>query len=78
MTALVLAATPFWRLQLYKPGGFTSVPSYWTQAGSWLDQHQGHGVALLVPGASFADYTWGDTNDEPLQVTATQPSSGGT
>lgn len=70
VTALILAATPFWRLQLYKPGGFTSVPSYWTQAGSWLDQHQGHGVALLVPGASFADYTWGDTNDEPLQVTA--------
>jgi arabinofuranan 3-O-arabinosyltransferase len=70
VAALIIAATPFWRLELYRPGGFASIPNYWTQAGSWLDDHQGHGVALLVPGASFADYTWGNPNDEPLQVTA--------
>jgi len=69
VAALIIAATPFWRLELYRPGGFASIPNYWTQAGSWLDHHQGHGLALLVPGASFADYTWGDTNDEPLQMT---------
>ena len=70
VAALIIAATPFWRLELYKSDGFASIPNYWTQAGSWLDHHQGHGLALLVPGASFADYTWGNTNDEPLQVTA--------
>ena len=70
VAALIIAATPFWRLELYKSDGFPSIPNYWTQAGSWLDQHQGHGLALLVPGAPFADYSWGNTNDEPLQVTA--------
>ena len=68
ISALAISAAPFWRGQLYKPGGFASVPKYWDQAGSWLDTHQGRTNALLVPGAAFADYTWGDPVDEPLQI----------
>ncbi|MGO9856278.1 MAG: alpha-(1-_3)-arabinofuranosyltransferase family protein [Acidimicrobiales bacterium] len=68
--AVILAATPFWQGQLYPVGGFSAIPSYWVQAGNFLNDHQGHNNALLVPGSSFADYTWGDPNDEPLQVVA--------
>ena len=52
MAALVIAATPFWRFQLYGSGGFTAIPHYWSDAGQWLDAHQGHQNALLVPGAN--------------------------
>jgi len=68
---VVVAATPFWRGELYRSGGFASIPGYWQQAGTYLNEHQGHGNALLVPGSSFGYYTWGDPVDEPLQVTAT-------
>lgn len=68
--AVVFAAVPFWRLQLYPSGGFATIPSYWSQAANWLDSHQGHQTALLVPGANFAEYTWGSPEDEPLSVLA--------
>jgi arabinofuranan 3-O-arabinosyltransferase len=68
MTAIVLAAAPFWQRQLYPPGGFKAIPNYWVQAGNWLDLHQGHENAMVVPGASFGTYTWGFPSDEPLQV----------
>jgi arabinofuranan 3-O-arabinosyltransferase len=73
VAALVVAATPFWRLQLYGTGGFQAIPSYWNQAGKWLDTHQGHHNALLVPGANSAQYTWGDPIDEPLEAVSTSP-----
>jgi len=68
VVAVVLAAMPFWKQQLYPSGGFTSIPTYWQQTAKWLDAHEGHQTALLVPGAPFAQYTWGSPTDEPLQV----------
>jgi arabinofuranan 3-O-arabinosyltransferase len=68
VVAVAIAATPFWHLQLYKAGGFTRIPQYWSQAATWLDAHQGKESSLLVPGASFGDYTWGRPSDEPLQA----------
>ena len=70
IVAVILAALPFWQLQLYPSGGFAAIPSYWSQAAHWLDGHQGHQTALLVPGANFAEYTWGSPLDEPLSVLA--------
>ena len=68
VAAVVLAAVPFWQEDLYPPGGFTAIPHYWTQASDWLDAHQGNQTTLLVPGATFGDYTWGNPQDEPLSV----------
>ena len=68
MVAVGLAGAPYWRGALYAPGGFKAIPHYWSQAGSWLGAHQGHGDVMLVPGASSADYTWGDRGNEPLSV----------
>ena len=68
VVAVVIAATPYWKDEVYPPGGFAAIPHYWSEAGSWLDAHQGHENALLVPGSSFATYTWGTPQDEPLEV----------
>ena len=68
VAAVLVAAMPFWEGQAYKAGGFSAIPAYWTQAGDWLDAHQGNHNALLLPGASFGNYTWGNPTDEPLQV----------
>ena len=68
--AIIVAAAPFWRGQLYTQGSFTAIPGYWSQAANWLDAHQDHGTALLAPGASSAEYTWGRPLDEPLAVLA--------
>lgn len=68
VAAIVLAATPFWNRELYPQGTFTAIPSYWSQTADWLGAHQDHGTALLAPGASFGEYTWGRPLDEPLSV----------
>ena len=68
VVAVVVAAAPYWKDEAYPSGGFAAIPHYWSEAGSWLDAHQGHENALLVPGSSFATYTWGDPQDEPLEV----------
>jgi arabinofuranan 3-O-arabinosyltransferase len=65
--AVFVAAAPFWEGDLYRTGGFSAIPNYWSQAGTWLDAHQGHENALVVPGASFSYDTWGNPIDEPLQ-----------
>ena len=68
--AVFVAAAPFWQGELYPSGGFSSIPSYWQQVGAFLNEHQGHENALLVPGSSSAYYTWGNPADEPLQSLA--------
>jgi arabinofuranan 3-O-arabinosyltransferase len=68
VAAIVLASAPFWQQNLYRPGGISAIPRYWTQAGAWLDAHQGHQNAMLVPGSPFGTYTWGYPSDEPAQI----------
>jgi arabinofuranan 3-O-arabinosyltransferase len=68
VVALVAASAPFWQSKLYPSGGFSAIPAYWGAAARWLDNHQSHGTALLVPGAAFGKYTWGNPLDEPLSV----------
>jgi arabinofuranan 3-O-arabinosyltransferase len=70
--SVIVAAAPFWSGELYRSGGFASIPGYWQQAGAFLDEHQGHANALLVPGSSFGYYTWGNPVDEPLKVVASE------
>ena len=50
--------------QLAPVGTYRSMPSYWTQAADWLEQHSappGRPAlrSLVVPGAPFADQLWG-------------------
>jgi arabinofuranan 3-O-arabinosyltransferase len=68
VVALVGASMPFWQLKLYPPGGFARIPGYWDATAKWLNGHQGHQTALLVPGAAFGEYTWGRPLDDPLSV----------
>jgi arabinofuranan 3-O-arabinosyltransferase len=72
LVTLVAAATPFWRGELYRSGGFSSFPRYWQQAAAFLNEHQGHDNAMIVPGSSFGYYTWGNPVDEPIQALTPQ------
>ena len=49
------------------------MPDHWSQAASWLEEHDAGGRTLLLPGSRFAQYTWGTTGDEPIQALARTP-----
>ena len=70
-TAVVLgAAIPALGVGLAPRQPFTDVPGYWHDTADWLADHAADGRALLVPGSSFPDYLWGNSNDEPMQPLA--------
>ncbi|MCW2747743.1 MAG: hypothetical protein JWP10_885 [Nocardioidaceae bacterium] len=73
VSAIVLGATvPAWTAQLANRGTLTDVPSYWTQATSWLNAHA-DGTSMLAPASAFPDYVWGSSGDEPIQPLSTVP-----
>ena len=49
-------------------GSFGEVSRDWQQAGAWLDDHAGEGVALVVPASNFDEYTWGRPLDQVLRT----------
>ena len=53
--------------------GFEDVPGYWGDAAAFLGRSADDGMALLVPGSSFATYVWGEPRDEPMQALASSP-----
>ena len=59
-----------WQGHLPPDGSFGALPSYWRGAAHWLDDRAGKGRTLVVPSASFAEYTWGRPLDEPMQALA--------
>jgi arabinofuranan 3-O-arabinosyltransferase len=61
VVGLIVSAFPFWTGRLYHPDQrLTGVPAYWTDALSWLDEQQGDGRVLFVPGSQAMGYRWGD------------------
>jgi arabinofuranan 3-O-arabinosyltransferase len=70
---LVIGAWPMVTGSLVRDRSFAAIPDYWSQAAGWLAEESPDGRALLVPGASFGIYSWGRTQDEPLQPLATSP-----
>ena len=74
MTVVIAAGTwPMATGTLARDRSFAAIPDYWAQAAQWLAEESPDGRALVVPGASFGIYTWGRTQDEPLQPLATSP-----
>jgi arabinofuranan 3-O-arabinosyltransferase len=65
---VVVAAAPGFTGAIVARGGHVEVPRAWVEVGAWLDE-QDDGGAVLVPAASFGEYTWGRTIDEPLRGT---------
>ena len=51
-----------------RPEGYVAIPAHWYQAAAWLDIKASPGTVLVVPAASFADFSWGSTKDDPLQA----------
>ncbi|MEY3733144.1 MAG: hypothetical protein RL347_503 [Actinomycetota bacterium] len=70
---LAISAWPLGTGALVRERSFDAIPDYWTQTADWLAQQVPDGRALLVPGASFGIYSWGRTQDEPLQPLAQSP-----
>jgi arabinofuranan 3-O-arabinosyltransferase len=77
LTALLVATSLAWAGRLTPPGAFRAIPDYWYQAADWLNANNAKGPTpgrvLVVPGAPFANQTWGNTHDEPLQVLGESP-----
>ncbi|TDU86726.1 arabinofuranan 3-O-arabinosyltransferase [Kribbella voronezhensis] len=59
--------------QLPTHEGYQTIPQHWRDAAAWLDSQQTSGSVLVVPAASFADFTWGSTEDEPFQALLRRP-----
>jgi arabinofuranan 3-O-arabinosyltransferase len=69
----VSVATPALLAQLPRQEAYLAVPAHWHEAASWLDSQRTGGSVLVVPAASFADFTWGSTKDEPFQALLKRP-----
>lgn len=70
---LAVTAWPMVTGSLARDRSFEAIPDYWAQVADWLSEQSPDGRALLVPGASFGIYSWGRTQDEPLQPLARSP-----
>ncbi len=67
IVAVTAVATPALAGGLATPGSVKEVPGYWHDATDWLDANTGRGRVLVVPGARFPSYDWGNTTDEIAQ-----------
>ncbi|TWD83713.1 arabinofuranan 3-O-arabinosyltransferase [Kribbella amoyensis] len=70
---VVSVATPAIFAQLPRPEGYDAIPAHWREAAAWLDGQSTTGSVLVVPAASFADFGWGSTKDEPFQALLKRP-----
>ncbi len=71
--AILLGAWPLATGSLVGSRSYAAVPTYWQEAADWLRTNSPDGRALVVPAASFGIYSWGRTQDEPLQPLAQSP-----
>jgi arabinofuranan 3-O-arabinosyltransferase len=70
---LVLVTAPAIVGGTARPEGYVAIPAHWYQAAAWLDHQTSPGTVLVVPAASFADFNWGSTKDDPLQALMRRP-----
>jgi arabinofuranan 3-O-arabinosyltransferase len=69
----VLVTAPVVVANLARGESYREVPAYWAQTARWLDAQPQPGAALVLPAASFADFNWGSTKDNPLQPLMRRP-----
>ncbi len=67
---VVGAAFPLVTGELAAPGSFEEIPAAWREAATWVDAQPGSSRTLILPGAGFAETTWGRPLDEPWAVLA--------
>jgi len=72
-TALAFAALPALNGNLYPNGSFSAMPAYWTQATTWLNARGALSTTVVVPGAAFGRFSWGTTNDQPIETLSSVP-----
>jgi len=68
---LLVAVSPGLSGAIAPRGTFPDMARQWRQAGAWLSDHADAGRALVVPAASFGEYDWGRTIDEPIRPLST-------
>ena len=68
------ASFQFWTGDLYsRTDRVKSVPAYWTDALSWLDEQEAVGRAFVLPGANRARYRWGYVGDDIFDALLDRP-----
>jgi len=72
-SVLVTFAAPALSGSMARPEGYRAIPDHWREAAAWLDAQPTNGSVLITPSASFADFTWGSTKDEPFQALMRRP-----
>jgi arabinofuranan 3-O-arabinosyltransferase len=73
VAALVVSWWPAVTGQLARGRSYVALADHWRDASTWLNRVADPGRALIVPGASFGQYVWGRTQDEPLQALGGYP-----
>lgn len=73
VVALVASWWPTLSGQLTRGRSYVAMADHWREASWWLNNQGDPGRALIVPGASFAQFVWGRTQDEPLQALGGYP-----
>ncbi len=73
LALLVIAAFPVVSGRVATLGSFEDVPDHWREAAAWLNDDPDGNRALVLPAASFGEYEWGRTFNEPLQPLADGP-----
>ncbi len=71
--AVAGAAWPAWQANIAPRGSYLTLPDYWDQASRYVAERDPQGRSLVLPGASFARFTWGVTRDEPFQAYGRSP-----
>ncbi len=73
LVLLVLAAFPVVSGRVATLGSFEDLPGYWRETAGWLNDNSDGQRTLVLPAASFGEYEWGRTFNEPLQPLADDP-----
>lgn len=74
IVVVVIAGLAFpWTASDVGGSSLNNVPGYWRDVASFVEENSSGGTALLLPAATFGEYTWGSTRDDVMQPLARSP-----